>query len=239
MPDYSKTKIYIIRSCNTNKVYIGSTVQSLSKRYGDHVSRYNKWLKEGKKFCSSKFILEQGGSYIELLENYPCNSVIEKNKKEGSVIREYLSNGLAVNKNIAGRCKKQWAVDNLTYLNFQKKCVDEEKQKLIKSNKKKYYETNKQDIKNKKKKYYEENKDYFIANSKKWVSKNEDKSKQYKKKYYEENKEDIKNKSKKNYEKNKEKLLQTYTCKCGSVLSNVSKKRHQSTIKHQSYINNL
>ena len=39
MPDYSKGKIYTIRCFNDDtKIYVGSTTQTLSKRFGDHKS---------------------------------------------------------------------------------------------------------------------------------------------------------------------------------------------------------
>ena len=37
MIDYSKSKIYTIRSNNyTSQIYVGSTTQQLSKRWGEH-----------------------------------------------------------------------------------------------------------------------------------------------------------------------------------------------------------
>ena len=42
--------------------------------------------------------------YIELYENYPCNSKEELNKREGEVIREIGT----LNSNIAGRTKEEY-----------------------------------------------------------------------------------------------------------------------------------
>ena len=47
-------------------------------------------------------------AYIELIEDFPCNSKKELNRREGQHIR----NNDCVNKNIAGRTKKEWNLDN-------------------------------------------------------------------------------------------------------------------------------
>ena len=46
--------------------------------------------------------------YIELFENFPCNSKEELNKREGEIIREIGT----VNKQIAGRTYKEYYEDN-------------------------------------------------------------------------------------------------------------------------------
>jgi hypothetical protein len=59
---------------------------------------------------SSKEIINSGGAYIELIENYPCNSREELCKREGELIREFKNN--IVNKCIAGRTEKEYKIDN-------------------------------------------------------------------------------------------------------------------------------
>ena len=61
-PNFANGKIYSIRSHQTEKIYIGSTTQSLAVRFGGH-KRQN---------CSSQQILQFDDAYIELIENYPC-----------------------------------------------------------------------------------------------------------------------------------------------------------------------
>jgi hypothetical protein len=105
MPDYSKGKIYSIRSPNTEEIYIGSTVQPLTMRFHGHLGHYKMYLDKRNNFTSSFKILEKGDAYIELIENFPCNSKEELNKREGEVQREYKNR---VNKNIAGRTTKEF-----------------------------------------------------------------------------------------------------------------------------------
>lgn len=88
MPDYSKGKIYCIRSPHTEKVYIGSTIQPLSKRMGGHRTTHKRF-KSGliKYACSSFNILEAGDAYIELIENHPCKNKEELFRREGQIQR--------------------------------------------------------------------------------------------------------------------------------------------------------
>ena len=79
MPDYSKGKIYIIRSPNTHAVYIGATVCPLAKRMWSHMSPANN--------TSSKQVIEEGRAYIELLEDFPCERKEQLLKREGELIR--------------------------------------------------------------------------------------------------------------------------------------------------------
>lgn len=86
MCDYQNGKIYAIRSPQTNKIYIGSTTQPLRKRLWDHKNdNYNPNRTE--KICTSKKIMDLGDYYIELLENFPCNTKEELNKREGELQR--------------------------------------------------------------------------------------------------------------------------------------------------------
>lgn len=86
MCDYQNGKIYAIRSPQTNKIYIGSTTQSLRKRFSLHkCDNYNP--KRNDKVCTSKDIMDFEDAYIELLELFPCNTKEELNKREGELQR--------------------------------------------------------------------------------------------------------------------------------------------------------
>ena len=83
--DYSKSKIYTIRSKNhTNLIYVGSTTQKLSKRWGEHKAKSRIFPLR----LLYKTINSQWDSwYIELYQLYPCKSSEELQQKEGEVIR--------------------------------------------------------------------------------------------------------------------------------------------------------
>jgi hypothetical protein len=100
---YKNGKIYTIRSYQTDKFYIGSTIQKyLSKRINEH--------KRENHYVSSQDILKYDDAYIELLELYPCNSKEELRKREGELIR--LNKNNVVNCRIEARTYKEWQEDN-------------------------------------------------------------------------------------------------------------------------------
>ena len=121
-PNFQNGKIYAIRSHQTDKIYIGSTTQTLAVRFGGHKKKMD---------CSSIQILEFGDAYIELLEEFPCANKMQLNRREGELIR--LHNCL--NKRIEGRTKveyreehkdefkryyKQYKIDNKEQIKQQK-----------------------------------------------------------------------------------------------------------------------
>ncbi len=84
MPDYANAKIYTIR-CRTDKnlIYVGSTTQTLSQRWTDHIK--NCINENGKAYNRSiyKSMREVGHDqfYIDLFEDYPCERKEQSNKK--------------------------------------------------------------------------------------------------------------------------------------------------------------
>ena len=161
--DYASGKIYTIRSPNTDKFYIGSTTQSLSKRMVKHRSAYN----TQKHTTASYLIFEFGEPYIELIELCPCDSKAELLKREGELIRQYRD--LCVNRCIAGRTEKEYLVDN---------------KDIIKEQKKQYQTVNKDEIKEQKKEYYLTNKDKIKEQRKQYRLVNKEKIKEYNYKQY-------------------------------------------------------
>jgi len=67
--------------------------------------------------------------------------------------------------------------------------------------------------------------------NKKWREANPDYNKEYCRKYYEVNPEYWK----KWYGANRNKILESYTCCCGSTLQKCNKIRHEKTQKHKDY----
>jgi predicted GIY-YIG superfamily endonuclease len=93
---YEKGKIYKLVDNTNGNIYIGSTIQSLSKRKSQH--------KEIKNKCKSKLIINNGDYDIILIENYPCSSKEELFARE----RYFIENIECINKMIPGRTKKEW-----------------------------------------------------------------------------------------------------------------------------------
>ncbi len=116
MPDYSKGKIYTIRCRNDPSLfYVGSTIQSLAKRLGQH----KKDSRNTEKYPNHQLytqINDWNDWYIELYLNYPCNTVEELRKKEGEIIREIGT----LNRGIAGRTQKEWKKENPDKMKIQR-----------------------------------------------------------------------------------------------------------------------
>jgi hypothetical protein len=116
--NYQNGKIYSIRSYQTNKVYYGSTIQLLCKRLSKHVNDFNAYQRGNFNNITSFEILKYEDAYIELVENFPCNSKVELEKREGEIIRE---NENAVNRIIVGRTREEYRKDNKDHINQNNK----------------------------------------------------------------------------------------------------------------------
>ena len=90
--NYQNGKIYTIRSrSRPDLIYVGSTIQSLSTRFGEHKKHSNT--------CTSKQIIELSDAYIELLETYPCQNIEELQRRENHHMRsiDCVNTQLAIN----------------------------------------------------------------------------------------------------------------------------------------------
>jgi hypothetical protein len=121
MVNYQNAKVYLLRSHNTDKVYVGTTTRKLSDRFSEHKHRTKHYN------CSSKEIFEYGDCYIELYKKYPCNDKEELRQIEGEVIRELD----CVNKIIAGRTDEQYKEDNRVELRTKQKIYTEKNREEI------------------------------------------------------------------------------------------------------------
>ena len=106
---YKRGKIYSLRSHQTDLVYIGSTIQSLSKRIGGHRDNYKGWLKGAFRYVTSFDIVKYDDAYIELVEDYPCKTKAELERREGQVMRDTEN---CCNRCIAGRTYAEYYQDN-------------------------------------------------------------------------------------------------------------------------------
>jgi hypothetical protein len=145
--DYQNGKIYCIRSYQTELIYIGSTTQPLSKRLSLHKNNYKRWTIANIGYISAFEILKFDDAYIELIEDCPCNSKNELERREGQLIRETEK---VVNKNIMGRSITEYYQDNKEQILLHQK----EYYEAHKEQKKEYYQKNKE----LKKEYYQKNK---------------------------------------------------------------------------------
>jgi len=100
MPDYKNGKIYKIKCNVTGEQYFGSTTYSLTNRLNNHKSKNNK----NKRQCTSRQIINRNNFQIELVENYPCETKKELNKRE----RFYIDTKECINHVIPTRTQKEY-----------------------------------------------------------------------------------------------------------------------------------
>ena len=182
--DYKNGKIYKIVSDLTDLIYIGSTCSPLSKRHYGH----KKSFKTGKKTCTSIELIKLGETRIELIEDYPCERIEQLNAREGYHIK--LNKDICVNRNIAGRTRKEWVNDNKDDIKEKRKeFYEANKAKILESNKK-YREDNNAKILESKKKYREDNNAKITEYKKKYDAENKVKNAEYAKQYREKNKDE-------------------------------------------------
>ena len=158
MPDYKFGKLYIITSEKHKLLYVGSTAQKyISTRIQGHLGQYKHGIKHGIKKCKSIKLLECDDYEYKLLKDFPCSNIQQLKREEGSWILHYKeqSDYECVNKNIAGRTRKEWYDDNRDKIAEKKKEQD-----------KKRYEKNRDKILEQKKEYYKNNKDKILAQMK-------------------------------------------------------------------------
>lgn len=109
---YQNGKIYKITGTDDSMVYIGGTTKTLARRFTLHRSDYKRW-KSGKfKKTTVYAIFDKFGvdnCKIELVENYPCSTRNELERREGQNIKNTIG---CVNRIIAGRKRIEYWVDN-------------------------------------------------------------------------------------------------------------------------------
>ena len=102
MKDYSKGKIYAIYEAD-QLLYIGSTVQKLSQRMALHRAHSKNQSMPLYRYVNDRAD-KWDGLYIELVEDFPCKSKNELERREGEYIRNRKP---PYNKVIAGRTWKE------------------------------------------------------------------------------------------------------------------------------------
>ena len=137
MTDYKNGKIYAIKSNETDEVYIGSTCDILKGRFCSHKADFKRKLRGEKfRYSTSDKLLKYSDAYIELIEEYPCETKRELLDREGYFIKNTPN---CVNTQIQGRTMAEWRVDNA---------------EKIKKYSKEYYEKNREIQNEKHKEWY-------------------------------------------------------------------------------------
>ncbi len=109
---YQNGKIYkIVYLKDTNKIYIGSTVRTLEKRFNQHKlvakKQYENKEINAEHFYTFLYQNKYENFNIELIEQYSCNSKQELEKREKEIMSEYTKNNYELfNIIIGGKIKE-------------------------------------------------------------------------------------------------------------------------------------
>ena len=124
-------RVYSLRTHQTDDIYIGSTIQTLSQRMTDHRVDYKAFLNNKMNYISSYEILQYNDAYIELLFEGEFESKNAFKKKEG----EFQRSMNCVNKNIAGRTLQEYRDEHKEQqLEYNTKYRDEHKEQQVEYN---------------------------------------------------------------------------------------------------------
>jgi group I intron endonuclease len=153
--DFSKGKIYKITNDYNDDVYVGSTCNTLVKRFIQHKSSSKNMDKQNTPLY--KLFIEIGFERfrIQLICNYACEDKYQLRQKEGEFIRQIGT----LNKIIEGRTKKEWLEDNKHKLKEQSTLYRAENKERIKQYREENQEKTKEYNKTYRKEHFEENKE--------------------------------------------------------------------------------
>ena len=168
--DLTKAKIYKITNDFNNEIYIGSTCNTLIKRFSMHICESRKALSKDR--CLYKLMNEIGETRfrIELIEDYPCEDKYQLRQREGHFIREMGT----LNMVIAGRTKPEYRENNKVTINEHNKDYRNQNKHIMKE----YREQNKEKLRQQTKEYKEKHKDKVDEMNKQYRMENKDKFKE-------------------------------------------------------------
>lgn len=146
---YENSKIYKIICNETNRQYIGSTINTLQHRLKDHIlSKKSKEKNNSKQYnCASHQILDN--CRIELIEEYKCKNLDELRIRE----QYHIENNDCINSIRAKGIGKARYDENYRKNNRDK----------IMKNKREYYKNNRDKVNKYKREYYKKNRDKCLA----------------------------------------------------------------------------
>ena len=170
MNKYHNGKIYKIVDVGYSKCYIGSTCESLSRRFSKHKHHYKTHDKDNnKRYCRCFDLFDEYGvdnCKIELIEFFKSDTKDELLAREG----QHQQQNECINKKISGRNKTQWYEDNKDRLKEDAREYRDIHREEIKEYLKSHYQENK----HKYKEYKENHREQKRQHDKKYRDKNKD-----------------------------------------------------------------
>jgi len=171
---YSRGKIYMIETAGAGLRYIGSTVNDLAKRFGEHRAKAKK--QDAARRETSHLIFEHPDARIVLIEPWPCSSKAELLARE----QHHIRNMECVNKNMPGRSRQDYRAEFAEQIKEKRKEQDHA-----------YYLANAEALKAYQKEYAVANQEKIKARTKEYTQRTKAERDAYKKAWYEQNKAQI------------------------------------------------
>jgi hypothetical protein len=183
MQRYQTGKIYKIVSQNTDKIYIGSTIQNLDDRLKQHYLAVKTHQNGNANKTTSQEVLDSSSSIV-LIENFPCNSKLELETRERYWIEQNLD--CCVNERVPTRSAKERPnyQEKKDLYNQRKK----EKRDKILPVERAYKESHPDKVKQWKKNYAEKHKEEIKEQQRKYREENKEKIKEYQREYHQKRK---------------------------------------------------
>jgi group I intron endonuclease len=141
--DYQKGKIYKITNDYNNDVYVGSTCDTLVKRFSHHKNSIYITAKNNRPLYKLMKEIGRKRFVIYLIEDFPCNNKYELERREGYWQKELNS---VLNFEIAGRTKQEYREENKEKYEEYYKIYRSTNNDKIKEYKKEYYVNNKEEV---------------------------------------------------------------------------------------------
>jgi Uri superfamily endonuclease len=188
-------KIYKLL-CKDSHFYIGSTVQTLQARLNRHINSSIKGTSRAYQYINS---IGWDNVHIELIEDYPCNTMKELHEREDMYIQLMQNDDNCLNENRAHLLKEE-KLDNMKqYYQEHKEEITEYQQK--------YRAEHNETINQKFAEYRKKNAELLAEKQRAYAQQNKEKIKTYKKTYDETHKEELAETYRIYRLKNKEKIV--------------------------------
>ena len=133
--DFSKGKIYKITNDFNDEVYVGSTCDTLVKRFSAHKGKRNSKDVAHRPLYTLMREIGVDRFRIQLLEEYPCEDKYQLRQREGYYIRQIGT----INQLEAGRTHKEYYEENKEIC--KERCKIQEQKESMKETRKQYRET--------------------------------------------------------------------------------------------------
>ena len=145
--DYSKGKIYKITNDFNDDIYVGSSCDTLIKRFSNHKKDSKKGKNEEHPFYRLMNEIGHTRFRIQLIEDYPCEDTYQLRQREGHFIREMGTLNLV----IAGRTRTEYNQENKEKISAKGKEYREKNREIINEKKKSLEKNTKKKLKSIKK----------------------------------------------------------------------------------------